>query len=97
MFFRIPSIYIEILKDSWKDLKTFGSYRVKTEEEIFLDEHNYFHRLTDKKPSKSKGNIHEFVNPDLLPNFDVKYDIYQFENTIIHRSLRGRWKWWNLG
>ena len=30
-------------------------------------------------------NINEIVNSDLLPNFDVKYDIHQFENAIYER------------
>ncbi|MBM31593.1 MAG: hypothetical protein CL764_01925 [Chloroflexi bacterium] len=59
--------------------QSFGTYRMKTDEEIFLDEHNYLHYLIHEKSSIFKGNIHKFINSDLLPNFDVKHDIHYFE------------------
>jgi|ETNmetMinimDraft_12_1059888.scaffolds.fasta_scaffold17865_3 hypothetical protein len=63
----------------------FGEYRAKTDQEIFLDEHTYSDRLSDNFFLKSEDNINEIVNSDLLPNFDVKYDIHQFENAIYER------------
>ena len=68
----------------------FGTYRIKTDEEIFLDEYNYSDRLTDKFFLKSEDYIHEFVNFDLLPNFDVKCDIHQFENAIYERLRKNQ-------
>ena len=47
-------------------------------------------QLMSKFFLKSEDNIHEFVNSDLLPNFDVKYDIHQFENAIDERLRKGR-------
>ena len=82
---------IGVEQDSTKlSTQGFGEYRKKTDEEIFLDEHNYSDRLTDNFFLKSEDNIHKFVNSDLLPNFDVKYDIHQFENAIDERLRKGQ-------
>ena len=65
----------------------FGAYREKTNEEIFLDEHNYHHHLLNDNSTKLKTNIHEFINFNLLLNFDVKNDIHQFEKRSKKQSL----------